>query len=173
MKKFAIAVTCLLMMTPVAWAGAYVGASLGQSDATSGGASGDETSWKILGGYEFMKHLGVEGSYRNLGSLNETFLTTTIEVDVSSLDVFGVGILPIGEKFDLFAKAGFAFIDVEATISDPQLLGSISASTSETELAYGAGLNFKVGKAAIRAEFETFNADSSFDMISAGGVFRF
>ena len=173
MKKFAIAATCLLLLTPAAWAEAYVGASLGQSDATTAGVGGDETSWKIVGGYTFMKFAGVEGSYRNLGSMDQTIGTTQIGLEASSMDVFGVGHLPLGEKFEVFAKAGYAFIDLDASVSDP-LFGSVSGSTSENEFAYGAGLSFKVGeKIALRAEYETFDLIESADMISAGGVFTF
>jgi len=49
MKKFVIAAACLLLLTPAAWAGAYVGASLGQSDASSAGYGDDETSWNGSG----------------------------------------------------------------------------------------------------------------------------
>ena len=176
MKKFAIAATCLLLMTPAAWAGAYVGASVGESDATSAGIGGNETSWKILGGYTFMKFAGVEGSYRNLGSMDQTLGTTTIGLDASSMDVFGVGRLPLGEKFEVFAKAGYAFIDLDVSVSDPSnpIFGSFSGSTSENEFAYGAGVSFKVGtRIALRAEYETFDMIESADMISAGGIFTF
>ena len=173
MKKFAIAATCLLLMTPAAWAGAYVGASVGESDATSAGIGGNETSWKILGGYTFMKFAGVEGSYRNLGGIDETFGTTVVDLEASSLDVFGVGILPVGRSFEVFAKAGFARIEMDATVSDP-LIGSVSGSTNENELAYGAGFSFRVGeKIAIRVEHEIFDTIDDMNMTSAGAVFKF
>jgi len=173
MKKFAIAATCLLLLTPAAWAGAYVGASLGQSDASSAGYGDEETSWKIMGGYTFMKFVGVEGSYRNMGSTDVSFGQSSVGLDVSSMDVFGVGILPIGKTVELFAKAGYAFIDLDASFSDPDL-GTFNESTSESELAYGAGVNFKIGsKIAVRAEFETFNTEENVDMASVGAVFRF
>ena len=89
------------------------------------------------------------------------------------MDVFGVGILPVGEKFELFAKAGYSRVELDATISDP-LLGTISASTTENELAYGAGFNFKLGdKVAIRVEYETFDTVDDLNMTSAGAVLRF
>lgn len=173
MKKFAIAATCLLLLTPAAFAGGFVGASLGQSDATSSGVSGDDTSWKVLGGYNFMKFVGVEGSYRNFGSIDETIGTTQIGLDATSMDVFGVGRLPVGSSFELFAKAGYAFIDMDASVTDP-MFGTISGSTSESELAYGAGFSFKVGERfAFRAEYETFDVGESMDMVSVGGIFSF
>ena len=170
MKKLAIAATCLLLLTSAAWAETYVGASLGQSDATSAGVSGDDTSWKIVGGYTFMKFAGIEGSYRNLGGIDETIGTTQIALDASSMDIFGVGRLPLSDKFEAFAKAGFAFLDVDASVTDP-LLGTISTSTSETELALGVGFSYGIGeKIALRAEFETIE---NMDMVSVGGVFKF
>ncbi len=126
-----------------------------------------------MGGYTFMRFVGVEGSYRDLGGIEETIGTTSIGMDASSIDVFGVGILPVGEKFDVFAKAGFARVEMDATISDP-LLGTISVSDSGNELALGAGFNFKIGeKLAIRAEYETFDTAESMDVLSAGAILRF
>ncbi len=166
MRKLTIAVALLLFLTPAAWADAYVGASLGQADT---GLSGDDTGWKIVGGYKFMEFLGVEGSYRNLGSADQTIGTTQIGLDVSSMDIFGVGRYSIGDKFDVFGKAGFAFLDFDASITDP-LLGTISTSTSETELALGIGVSYRIAeKIDFRAEYETFDID----MISVGGVFKF
>jgi opacity protein-like surface antigen len=173
MKKFAIAVVLLLMLTPVALAKAYVGASLGTADSSVSGVSGDDTSWKFLGGYTFTKFVGIEGSYRDLGGVDETIGTTSIGMDVSSIDVFGVGILPVGKRFDVFGKAGFAHVEVDATVSDP-FFGTVSASDSENELALGAGFNFKFGENfALRAEYETFDTADNMDVISAGAVWRF
>ena len=166
MRKLTIAVALLLFLTPAAWADAYVGASLGQADI---GLSGDDTGWKILGGYSFMEFLSVEGSYRDLGSTDQTIGTTQLGLDVSSMDVFGVGHYSIGDKFDVFGKAGVAFLDLEASITDP-LLGTISTSTSETEFALGVGVSYRISeKIDLRAEYETFDID----MISVGGVFKF
>lgn len=173
MKKFVVAATFLLLLSPAAWAGAYVGASLGQSDATAMGVDGDDTSWKIMGGYTFMRFVGVEGSYRNIGGISQTIGDNTIDLDASSMDVFGVGILPVGEKFEVFAKAGYARVEGDFTISDP--LVTLSGSDSENELAYGAGFNFRLGeKVALRVEYETIDTDIvDMDMTSAGAVLRF
>ncbi len=166
MKRVAIVATCVLLLTSAAWAEAYVGASLGQADT---GLSGDDTGWKIVGGYAFMEFLGVEGSYRNLGGADQTIGTTQIGLDVSSMDIFGVGRYSIGDKFDVFGKAGFAFLDFDASITDP-LLGTISTSTTETEFALGVGVSYRISeKIDLRAEYETFDID----MISVGGVFKF
>jgi len=175
MKKFAIAAAVLLFLTPAAWAGAYVGASIGQSDSSiaGGGFSVDsgDTSWKILGGYTFMKFMGVEGSYRNLGGVDQTIGTTSISTDTSSMDLFGVGFLPLG-KVDLFAKVGYSRIELEATIAVP-LLPPLSGSVTENELAYGIGANIGFGKISVRVEYEAFDTAETMSMISAGALFKF
>lgn len=173
MKKFAIAAAFLLLFAPCAWADAYVGASVGQSDATASGVSGDDTSWKIMGGYTFMKFVGVEGSYRNLGGIDDTFGSTTVDLEATSIDVFGVGFLPVGESFQLFGKAGYSRIDMDATVTDPQF-GSVSGSDSENELVYGAGFSFNLGaKVALRLEHEIFDTTEDMNMTSVGALFRF
>ena len=173
MKKFAIAAAVLLFLTPAASAGAYVGASLGQSDSSiSGGLDTSDTSWKILGGYTFMKFVGVEGSYRNLGGVDETIGTTSFSTDTSSMDLFGVGFLPLG-KVDLFAKLGYSRIELEATISDPLLPLPLSGSVTENELAYGVGAAIGFGKISVRIEYEAFDTAQTLSMFSAGALFKF
>jgi len=176
MKKFAVAAAVLLFLAPAAWAGAYVGASVGTSDTTvaNGPVSvdGDDTSWKLMGGYTFMKHFGVEGSYRNLGGVNDVVGTTTFDTSATSLDAFGVGFWPLG-RVDLFAKVGFSRIELDATINDPLLPAPLSVSDSENELAYGVGVNIGFGKVAVRVEYEAFNTADTLNMLSAGALFKF
>lgn len=175
MKKFVFAAAALLILSPAAFAGAYVGASIGQTDAsvTSGLVSvdGDDSSWKIVGGYTFMKFVGVEVSYRQFGGISETIGTTTFETDASSIDVFGVAYLPVG-PVDFFGKVGYSTIDLDADITDT-VLPPISVSASEEEMAYGAGLSFGLGKAAIRVEYEMFDASDDLNMFSAGALWKF
>ena len=172
MKKFAIAAIALLFLAPAAWAGSYVGASFGTTDTTVvGGPSGSDTSWKLLGGYTFMKHMGVEGSYRNFGAVQGTVGTELWDTDGSSLDVFGVGMMEVG-KFDLFAKIGFSRIEMDQTIT-PTVGAPTISSTSDNEIAYGAGASFAVGKAHLRVEYEVFGGDNDINMFSAGAVFKF
>ena len=172
MRKFAIAAAVLLFLTPAAWAGAYVGASIGQSDSTvSGGGlsvDGDDTSWKVMGGYTFMKFLGVEGSYRNLGGIDTVIGTTSFTTDASSMDVFGVGFLSLG-KVDLFAKLGLSRLEVDATINDPLFPVPLSVSANDNEMAYGLGADIGFGKLAVRVEYE----DLGVSMFSAGALFKF
>ncbi len=125
-----------------------------------------------MGGYTFMKFVGVEASYRDMGGISETIGTTQFSTDTSSMEVFGVGILPLG-KVDLFAKLGYAFIEVDATISDPLLPAPLSVSVDGEELAYGAGLNWGFGKFALRVEYEAFDTSDSASMFSAGALFKF
>ncbi len=179
MKKFAIAAAALLFLSPAVMAGAYVGASVGQADTgISGGGlgtDGDDTGWKLMGGYTFMKFVGVEASYRDLGGLSETVGTTSFTTDASSMEVFGVGFLPLGEKFDVFAKLGYARIEMDATISDPTIFPvPLSVSVSDNELAYGAGMNWAVApKIAVRLEYEAFDTADTVNMFSVGGLFKF
>ena len=177
MRKFVIAAALLLLVSPAAFAGAYVGASVGQSDTSISNlpaeVDGTDTSWKIMGGYTFMKFVGVEGSYRNLGGIDETIGTTSFATEAKSLDVFGVGILPVG-PVDLFAKLGYSRIEYDASLNDPILTEPATLSGNDNEVAYGAGIAFRIGsKFALRLEYEAFNTEETLSMISAGALFRF
>jgi hypothetical protein len=175
-KKFIVATAAMLFLMPAAWAGAYVGASLGQSEmgASDGvtSADGSDSGWKVVGGYTFMKYVAVEGSYRDLGGIDEVSGTTTYQGDATSLDVFAVGMLPLS-KLGLFAKAGYAHLSMDANIDDPLFTAPIVSSTSENELAYGIGMSFGVGPAEIRIEYEIFDTPETLDMFSAGAIFKF
>ena len=176
MKKLVFAAAALLVLTPGAWAGAYVGASVGQTDTSfdSGSSNFDvgETSWKIVGGYTFMKFVGVEASYRDFGSMSDTQGTFTFDGDASSIDVFGVGMIPVG-KVNIFGKVGYSRIDLDATIDDTANPNPQTFSASDEEFAYGAGVSFKLWKVDFRIEYEMFDTSDTLNMFSAGAIFKF
>ena len=60
-----LAIAC--MVAPAAKADAHVGAGFGQSSVDAAGLDGDDTVWKLYGGYKFMKYFDVEGAYSDAG----------------------------------------------------------------------------------------------------------
>jgi hypothetical protein len=115
-----------------------------------------------------VKALSVEGGYVDFGSGDDDVLGETIETDASGLTLSVVGFLPIG-PIDLFGKVGVIDwdLDIESTS-----LGNFG--DSGTDLAYGAGAQFRLGSLAFRAEYELFDFDGSdVDLISAGITWTF
>lgn len=164
-----------------AQAGGYVGASFGQGTVDAGdGFDGSDTSYKVQGGYRFVKFFGVEGDYRDLGTVDESYSDAQIgdvkvELGTKSIDVFAVGVLPIGtSNWEVFGKAGMARWDVDVQMSATQL-GSQSESQTGNDFAYGVGAAYNLNKFSVRMEYEEFDVDSpaSANMASVGFDFRF
>ena len=162
-------------MTSAALAGeAYVGAAVGKTGVkvSDQGATFDESdnSYKVYGGFRFLKFFGVEGSYVDLGAPKDTVGGSDVTIDATAWDAFAVGVLPLG-FFEIFGKVGMVAWD-----SDVKISGTGSDSDSGTDPAYGVGIAFKLGKLlAIRAEYERLDIEDTdkVDMASVGLDFRF
>lgn len=139
--------------------GGYVGAGAGRTSLkeTSGifTFSGTDSAVKVFAGYRFGDFLGIEGSYLDLGSPEDTTSGFRRKTSVSGLDLYAVGVLPLGPA-EVFAKAGFVAWNTETTTS-----GVVPASTAAdngTGAAYGAGAAVKLGaKLRARLEWEAFD----------------
>ena len=176
-RRIGVLALTLFLASSVALAGeSYVGASVGQSklQASESGLSFDDgdKSFKVFGGFRFLKFLGVEGSYVNMGSPTDTVSGTDIKVDTTAWDAFAVGAIPLG-LVELFAKAGYV-----RWSTDVKLSGAVSGSSSDsgTDRAYGVGFAFKLVKVlAIRAEYERFDIKDTdkADLASVGVALRF
>ena len=150
--------------------GYYVGGAIGQSEAATycNGASGCEDSdsaWKVFGGYQLLDKVSIEGSYVNLGDIRKDGQNS----DVSAFAAYGMGTLPVTEKFDAFAKVGGAYWKSENS----------DGSESGFGLAYGVGAKMRLNETTkIRAEWEKItdvetssSEDSDINMLSIGVEF--
>ena len=155
-------------------AGMYVGAAYGQATTKKNvsNVNFDESSlgWKLYAGSRFFKFFGAEASYIDFGSPDGTINGVTWKADSHGAGAFLVGALPIGDHFELFAKAGILYVSTETTIA------GVFKSASDTSGAYGGGVMFIFGgHLGVRVEAEKFEV-SDLDnlwMYSAGLDFRF
>lgn len=184
--------------------GFYLGAGAGQAgvkiDDFLGfyGADFDEadTGFKVFGGYRFLPWLGVEVTYIDGGSPSDTArdgdLLGKASVDVQSLAAAAVFALPIGDRFELFIKPGFAYWKSKASVyvADSQFV-YLDFSQDDDDSAFfiggGAGFNFS-DQFGVRLEYEWFEVtpkwdeyeeefvqelDASASFLSASFVYRF
>ena len=89
-------------------------------------------------GYIFNDYFAVEGEL-GFGVADESFSESGVTVDVGLnyvVGVYGVGILPVGDKLNLFARAGFVQAELEASASG----GGITFSDSESDEGYALGV---------------------------------
>lgn len=158
--------------------GFYLGGSVGQTsvdfNTETSDVSGDDTSYKVFGGFRFITFLGVEGSYVDFGTPEEVLEAAggAYEADITGLDAFAVGYLPLGIA-DIFVKYGV--IDWDTDITSTLDGGSETQSNSGTDPAYGAGVQFRIRSFAIRGEVEYFDIESADNvyMYSLGGSYTF
>lgn len=170
MRRVLFLALALLLVAPAANAGGFfIGAAALQTgvEVDSESFDDDDNGFKVFGGYRLSDHFGVEVAYAENGSPEDV----GVEFDVTSLSAFAVGTLTIGERFELFAKAGAYRWDVD-------LSGLVDGSDDDIEAAFGAGAKFKLGgKFALRLEYEVFEVESAIDadvdVLSVGGEWRF
>jgi OOP family OmpA-OmpF porin len=168
MRKFLlVAFVSLAALSAPAYADFYVGASYLSTDADFSTAvdefSLDDSGYKIFAGWDFIKFVGLELSYRDMGTFEDGGFGT----DLTSYDAAVRGIIPL--KFlELFGKIGYADIKAEGEDS------GVSFDESEWELFYGVGIGFNFGSHfGIRAEWETYDTDENLNTFSAGALFKF
>lgn len=170
-----LALAVMIAAGSPAHARAYVGASFIQTDSEFDVAldnfDPDDSGYKIFGGFNFIRFVGVEASYRDLGTFQESGMTSSVDADIEAFDVSARGMLPLG-LVTLFARAGYANISFDGTLD---VGGSVTDfNEDDWELFYGVGIEFGIGSHfGIRAEWETYDVDDDLNSLSAGAYFRF
>jgi OmpA-OmpF porin, OOP family len=135
----------------------------------------DDTAYKVFGGWRMNPYLAFELAYVNLGSPTDEILPDTrLTVETDGFAPYVVGTLPIGDWFEVFAKAGYYWYDVEARVNSP--LGNASSKTSDDNFTWSAGAGVNIFEHVnVRLEYEQFdfeNTDTS-NALWLTGAFRF
>ena len=165
--------------------GFYAGAGIGTFDMeiddfddvddTIDGYDSDDTAWKAFGGWRMNPYLAFELAYVNLGSPDDEILPdTTLTVDTDGFAPYVVGSFPIGDWFEVFAKAGYYWYDIEAKISTP--IGSLSEDDSDSTFTWSAGAGLNIfERVNIRLEYEQFDFDTAdgAEALWLTGAYRF
>jgi OmpA-OmpF porin, OOP family len=144
--------------------GWYIGIGIGQSKAKGAcdGVAGPgvtcddtDTGGKILGGYQLSRNFALELGYADLGQAKATFAGSgSFTLGAKGFEFTGIGMLPIGERFSILARAGLFSWKVDFK-DGTGLIGS--ANASGTDLTYGFGLKFDFTKDfAIRGEWQRY-----------------
>lgn len=154
-------------------AGWYVGAAYGITNidvSTSGpgfSVDGDDSGYKIFGGFQFNKHLGVEAGYLDAGNASVTGPGGSASLSVTALTLAGTGTLPLGQNFALLGKVGLWMWDTGCS-------GAICVSSyddSSTDLFYGVGARFNFNRNwSMQVEWEQFETSSDAVTLTSLGV---
>jgi opacity protein-like surface antigen len=173
MRKAILATAALLASTATMAAdnGIYLGASLGRANVDIDRnniprVDGDDTGFKFIAGIRPLDWFAVEASYVNFGEVEDG----PLQADTDGISAFGVFFVPVG-PIDLFAKGGL--ISFDSTI---KLDSGVAVRRDDgTNLAYGAGVQFRLLSLSLRAEYERFDIDDYKDanMFSIGVTYTF
>ena len=119
-------------------------ANFGKTQKTAKGLAG-----RIAIGYQFTPHWAAELGYLQLGQQKSDFtqgsgsskFTQLFTIDQHAFDVLGKGIYPISDKFNVYAKAGMAYLTttVKGNLVKEK---SIMAPLAKHNWAPEAGLGF-------------------------------
>lgn len=156
------------------------------------------TPWSIIGGYRFGSYIGAEVGYLNLGEAQyrsqgevippgtATVADATLDMDLSAKGptLALVGFLPLGERFDLQARAGVFFadttIDIAAAIDDERSTDDFSANSQD--FYFGIGATFYVtSQFALALDYTKFKdvgdedetGEADVDSLTGGIIYRF
>lgn len=167
----------------------YIGAGVGQfnvdadlpvtiDDEDAGSVKFDEsdTGFKVFGGYQ-SGWFGAELAYLDGGAPSRSdsdpeLGSLKVELEFTAITPALVGVLPIGDMFELYGKLGMTFWETElkGSVGGP-LCGELTAvgeSCSESvrddgaDLFYGVGAGVNIGEHFnVRVEYEIYDIDSS------------
>ncbi len=156
--------------------GWYLGAGIGNSfiateiedvENQAKNLNENATGYKFFAGLTTPTILGIEGGYRNLGTL--TVSDYEFETKTTGWDVYGIGRFKILAIVDLFAKAGMFFWKSESV-----LVGNIFGE-SGSDFAWGIGAGVHLGPLGVRLEWENFQVKDpvSISMLSLSATYGF
>lgn len=136
--------------------GVYVGAAYGIARPDGGDFDDNTQVLKAFVGGKFNDYIGVEAAANDYGEAKGSGYKS----ELGGYSLALVGYLPLGDHFDLFAKAGNMWWKDDYTI-----LGYSNDATGN-EIFYGVGAQFNFNEhIALRFEMERYNVDLSSDEI--------
>lgn len=137
MKKTLILASIASLLAAPAFAaepGFYAGANIGASQQDINGAgtkTENPTTWGLYGGYNFDRHFGIEAGYQNFGKAK---IEGQSELKSYALSADLVARYPLAKSFDVYGKAGLAFVDRKLEFASG---GDYSHSGTVAKLALG------------------------------------
>ena len=186
MNKFAVLFSASLFLASTVQAdGFYAGGSVGFGDATlRSDIQFDDPDDKLflikgVGGYRVNKFFAVEGTI--IGATNDGWndwddsFDGDTDVSFSALTGSFVGIIPVDETFELYAKVG-GYVGESEVGDDFFFFGTNNRDEDESGLVWGAGAFFNFGSRkqfTIRVDYEEFDTDALDDFWAISGGFQF
>lgn len=120
----------------------------------------DKDVWQGIAGYKFNEWIAIEGSYIDFGDYGNDLADAETDGYTAAVK----GILPLTERFSLFAKVGQLWSETEYN------LGGFRQENDDESLFVGAGLSYAItSNFLVNAEYTVYDteldADEAFDDI--------
>jgi hypothetical protein len=137
----------------------YVGGHVGRADWDRAGDK--DTSIRLLGGHQFNQNIAAEFGYTDFGDVSGG------SAKGKAFDLVGVGTIPLGNRFGVYGKLGFAWSEVKG----------FGQNESGLDLTYGFGASFDFSPTvSFRGEWQKYpdagDALTDIDVLSIGVIFR-
>jgi len=176
--KLLTTMTVLMVLTlataPAYAQGFYAGAAIGNTffssefeDAADEVTKIDEnsTAWKIFGGFNGHKFLGIEGGYRDFGTIKTDVGDYSLESKTKGWDIEALGKFEIA-IVQVFGKAGVMFWSNDFNEGE---------NTDGTDFFWGLGAGVALGPIGVRLEWESLEVGGpdNMSMVSLGATFGF
>jgi hypothetical protein len=141
-------------------------------DAPDFSIDDDDNGFKLIAGMRPLDWLAIEANYVDFGGVTAGDDVLGGEYELTGIDAFAVGFLS-APFVDVYGKVGAIRWDADGRVN----AGGIDFDDSEsgTDLAYGAGVQARLGSLAGRLEYERFEVDGTEEvaMITLGVTFTF
>ena len=160
--------------------GLYVGGSVGMVQYADSCKNvpllcdDEDAGFRAFAGYQFNPWIAIEGAYADMGKLKFSGAGINGETEVYGFDVSAVVSWPILDWMSLLGRGG-AYRMRAATTGT----GVAQSGKTSSGFTYGLGAEFRVGKLAVRAEFQRYDnvggdpvGEDSLLFYSAGVLFR-
>lgn len=135
----------------------------------------DDNGFKVIAGMRPLDWLAFEANYVDFGNIEVSSTGASVpggSFELTGIDAFAVGFLPV-TFLDIFGKVGAIRWDSDSAAN----VGGIDFEDSDsgTDLAYGAGVQARLGSLAARLEYERFEVDNTDEvaMITLGLTYTF
>jgi OmpA-OmpF porin, OOP family len=163
--------------------GFYVGGAIGQTTIDACGVvpaglscDDEDTSWKILGGYQINRNFSAELGYSNLGEITASGPGGSLSIESNAWELVGVGSYPLSNQLSVYGKLGLYRAEVELTSTV-----GISGDETATDLTYGVGLRYDFTPTiGVRGEWQRYGdvgggstGEGDVDVLSVGVIFKF
>ncbi len=186
--------------------GLYLGGFVGQSsfdvpEMDSGfdfNVDDSDTAFKLIGGYQFSEYFAVELGYVDLGEFSFNYDDSVTEPEyqysmsmkvsgaVDGLTLAVVGILPLNEQVNLYAKVGmfswegevsgsgqYQYSDIYGT-NDSDYFSEEPVTDDDNSAFYGLGLSYQLSQLSLHAEYEMYDLDGDdVSLLSIGATYHF